>query len=138
MHSKICLLENQKGAAAVEFALVVPVLLLILFATIEYGWYLTNNMVLINAVADGARAGVKAREWENEDPEDFARKAVLNAMWLSKNAVSSHLEIEILDDAPPRRLSVKAIDVPYSPLTGYLGEAMIPSVLAAKAVVAFP
>lgn len=142
MNRNNCLLNNEKGAVGVEFGLVLPLLLLIVFATIEYGWYLTNNIVLINAVADGARAGVKAREWEDEDPEEFARRAVVNALWIGKSAAPAHLEIKILDadydNNEPRRLSVKAIDVPYSPITGYLGETMIPAVLGAKAVVAFP
>lgn len=128
-----------------EFALVAPVLLLIVFATIEYGWYLTNWLVTNNAVSEGARAAVKARDWETdtqaaEDPEAFARTALAEALWINKNLDSEYIETEILpaDATAPRRIEVRVINLPYRSLTGYLGKAMLPQTLAAKAVMAFP
>jgi hypothetical protein len=139
------LIGNQNGVAAMEFALVAPVLLLIVFATIEYGWYLTNCIVANNAVAQGARAAVKAREWESaahgaENPEQFAREALKEALWINQDRVIEHVETEILpaDAFAPRRIEVRLIDLPYRPITGYLGQSMLPQTLAAKAVVAFP
>jgi Flp pilus assembly protein TadG len=136
---------NPRGTAAMEFALVAPILLLIVFATIEYGWYLTNWAVLSNAVAEGARAGVKAREWESEtheaeDPEAFAKDALTEALWTVEELAEENFDIDIVDadSTSPRRLRVKVVDLPYRPITGYLGEAMLPSVLAARAVMAFP
>lgn len=49
---------GQKGAVAVEFALVLPVLILLLFGTIEFGLLLYNNQILTNASREGARAGI--------------------------------------------------------------------------------
>jgi Flp pilus assembly protein TadG len=40
--------------AIVEFALVFPLLLLIMFAIIQYGWLLNNVMILNNAAGTGA------------------------------------------------------------------------------------
>lgn len=128
-----------------EFALLAPVLLLIVFATIEYGWYLTQCMVTSNAVAEGARAAVKAREWEAEthgveDPEKFARTAVKEAMWGVKELTGDCIKAEVLkaSENGPRRIKVSVEDLPYKPITGFLGETMLPQVLAAKAVMAFP
>jgi Flp pilus assembly protein TadG len=128
-----------------EFALVAPVLLLILFATIDYGWYLTHCIVTSNAVAEGTRAAVKAREWETdshaiEDPEQFARTAIAEALWTIKNLASEYVETEILpaDESGPRRIQVRVIGLPYKPITGFLGRTMLPTTLAAKAVMAFP
>ncbi|BBO86503.1 hypothetical protein DSCO28_70690 [Desulfosarcina ovata subsp. sediminis] len=146
----ICrMIHNQKGVAAMEFALVAPVLLLIVFATIEYGWYLTNCLVTNNAVSEGARAAVKAREWETdtqgaEDPEEFARTALAEALWINKNLESEldseYVKTQILpaDETAPRRIEVRIIDLPYRSLTGYLGKTMLPETLAAKAVMTFP
>ncbi len=138
-------LFNQHGVAAMEFALVAPVLLLIVFATIEYGWYLTQWMVLNNAVSAGARAGVKAREWESsynttEDPVKFARQALQHSLWTFQEFPSNHVDIEILPagDTAPRRIRVLATDIPYQSITGYLGSSMLPQTLAAKAILAFP
>ena len=128
-----------------EFALVAPLLLLILFATIEYGWYLAQCIVVNNAVTEGARAAVKAREWETEshgaeNPDQFAREALQEALWTSKDPAGEYVETEIhpADESGPRRIEVRVIDLPYRPLTGYLGKTMMPETLAAKAVMAFP
>ncbi len=48
---------NSHGAAAVEFALVLPLLLTILFGTIEWGYYFFNRQIVINSAREGARVG---------------------------------------------------------------------------------
>lgn len=47
-----------RGVAAVEFALILPVLVLILFGIIEFGLLLYDQQVITNASREGARAGV--------------------------------------------------------------------------------
>lgn len=51
-------LKNRKGASALEFALVLPLLLVILFGIIEFGLLMYNKQVLTNASREGARAGI--------------------------------------------------------------------------------
>jgi len=48
--------NGERGAAAVEFALVVPFLLLILFGVISYGYMLSFRQALSQGAAEGARA----------------------------------------------------------------------------------
>jgi Flp pilus assembly protein TadG len=52
------IIKNQKGAAIVEFALVAPLLILLVVGLCEFGllWY--NSQVIINASREGARAGI--------------------------------------------------------------------------------
>lgn len=50
--------KHEKGAAAVEFALILPLLLFILFGTIEFGLVMFNKQVLTNASREGARFGI--------------------------------------------------------------------------------
>ena len=50
--------KNQRGAAVVEFALVVPLLLLVLFGIIEFSVLLYDKAMLTNASREGARAGI--------------------------------------------------------------------------------
>lgn len=52
------LIKNQKGATAVEFAIVLPLLLFILFGIIEFSLILYNKAMLTNACREGARATV--------------------------------------------------------------------------------
>jgi Flp pilus assembly protein TadG len=49
---------QEKGASAVEFALVLPLLLLLVFGIIEFGLLLYNKAMITNASREGARAGV--------------------------------------------------------------------------------
>ena len=48
--------QRERGAAAVEFALVVPLLLLLLFGIVDFGFLLNRNTVLANAAREGVRA----------------------------------------------------------------------------------
>jgi len=52
---------NQKGAAAVEFALVLPVLLILVFGIVEFSVALYDKAVITNASREGARAGIVFR-----------------------------------------------------------------------------
>lgn len=49
------------GAAAVEFALIFPLLLLVIFGAIEFGTALYDKAVITNASREAARAGVVLR-----------------------------------------------------------------------------
>jgi Flp pilus assembly protein TadG len=48
--------RQDRGAAAIEFALVVPILLLLVFATISFGMMLSFRQTLSQAATEGARA----------------------------------------------------------------------------------
>ena len=48
-------LKKQKGVAAVEFALLVPVLLVIALGLAQLGWLLSNYVMVANAASAGAR-----------------------------------------------------------------------------------
>jgi Flp pilus assembly protein TadG len=49
--------ETRRGGNAIEFALIAPVLLTLLFGIAEYSWFFFNNQTAVTAAADGARAG---------------------------------------------------------------------------------
>jgi hypothetical protein len=49
---------SQKGAALVEFAIVLPILLVLVFGIIEFGFLLYNKAVITNASREGAREGI--------------------------------------------------------------------------------
>jgi Flp pilus assembly protein TadG len=53
-------INEETGASAVEFAIVLPLLVLLLFGTIEFGLLLYNQQVITNASREGARAGIVA------------------------------------------------------------------------------
>lgn len=50
--------KKRRGAAAVEFAVVAPIFLLLVFGMIEYGRMVMVQQVLVNASREGARRAV--------------------------------------------------------------------------------
>jgi Flp pilus assembly protein TadG len=50
--------NSEKGAAVVEFAVILPLLLVILFGIIEFGFLMYNQAMITNAAREGARAGI--------------------------------------------------------------------------------
>lgn len=53
--------EKQRGAAVVEFALILPILLALLVGGIDASLALYDKAVITNASREGARAGIVAR-----------------------------------------------------------------------------
>jgi len=51
-------IHNERGASAVEFALVLPLLLILLFGIIEFSIILYDKAMITNASREGARAGI--------------------------------------------------------------------------------
>lgn len=49
---------NERGVVAAEFALLLPVFLLILFGIIEFGMIMYGRETVTNAAREGARAGI--------------------------------------------------------------------------------
>lgn len=49
---------GQKGAAAAEFAIILPLLVILVFGIADVGMALYNKQVLTNASREGARAGI--------------------------------------------------------------------------------
>lgn len=73
---------NQKGAAAVEFAIILPILITLLFGIIEFGILLYDKAMITNASREGARAGIVLSQPKISDEKI---KAVVN------NYCSNHL-----------------------------------------------
>ena len=55
------IIKNKDGATAVEFALILPLLILLLFGIIEFGLVLYNKQIITSACREGVRAGIIAR-----------------------------------------------------------------------------
>jgi len=49
---------DQKGVAAVEFAIVLPLFIVLIFGIIEFGIIMYNKAILTNASREGARFGI--------------------------------------------------------------------------------
>lgn len=69
--------QDERGQALVEFALVLPLFLTLLFAIIQFGIAFNNYLVLTDAVRSGARVAAVSRT--TTDPQTAAESAVRRA-----------------------------------------------------------
>lgn len=72
--------RSERGAAAVEFALVVPFLLLILFGVISYGYMLSFRQALSQGAAEGARAAAVSTSSDSAGRSAAALSALDDAL----------------------------------------------------------
>jgi Flp pilus assembly protein TadG len=103
-------IRNEQGQTMTEFALVLPVLALILFAVIQFGIVFNNYVTLTDATRAGARRAAVSRQDPNRDSAVIA--AVRNS--------ASDLDSSKLSVPPPSSSWTPGTDVtvtasyPYS------------------------
>jgi Flp pilus assembly protein TadG len=61
------IIREQKGTSAIEFAIVLPLLIVLLFGIIEFSILLFDKAVITNASREGARAGMVFSEPRLDD-----------------------------------------------------------------------
>ena len=76
-------LNNEKGIAAIEFGLILPILLVLIMGIIDFGLLMTSRASMVSASREGARAGiVKAvPSVTDDDIADIVRTALTNSGW---------------------------------------------------------
>ncbi len=55
-------MDNQRGTAAIEFAIVLPLLMVFIFGIIEFGLVFYDKAMVTNASREAARAGIVYRD----------------------------------------------------------------------------
>ncbi|PKK88147.1 MAG: pilus assembly protein TadE [Candidatus Wallbacteria bacterium HGW-Wallbacteria-1] len=83
--------KSGRGQALVEFALVLPLLLVLFFAIIEFGYLFYHQYCLADGVRAGARAGSIGRDLADIRNEVIARSTLpisINDISISKPANS--------------------------------------------------
>lgn len=88
-------IRDDRGQTMVEFTLVVPLLLVILFGIIQFGIVYNNYITLTDAVRVGARKAAVSRT--AAFPADVAKAALLNA---ADNLDRAKLEPRVTITAP--------------------------------------
>lgn len=64
------MIQDENGGSLVEFALIAPLLFLILFGIIEFGILMYDKAMITNASREGARAGIVYDYDSNGTPDD--------------------------------------------------------------------
>ena len=105
--------KREKGQSAVEFALVLPILLLIVCGILDFGWLFYNQLSVENACREGARVGcVNAQDAQLDQ---IVTDKVHRRSWHGEEKVEAIL---------PKNLNSVVVDSkltnPTSPLEGDL------------------
>jgi len=66
---RIRIIKNEKGASAVEFALILPILVMLVFGIFQFGIAYNNYITITHAAREGAR--LAAVDLNNEDLKDI-------------------------------------------------------------------
>ena len=102
-------LRSQKGQSLTEFALALPILVLLLFAVIQFGITFNNYVTLTDATRAGARKAAVGRQLTN--PQSTVIQAVRNS---ATDLVQSKLNVTVTSTwQPGADVSVTAT-YPYS------------------------
>jgi len=113
---------RRRGISVVEFALSLPVLLVLVAVIIEFGWYVSRTLVVSRAAHDAARYGASVYEAPTSPPgtlsvpaaEGFALQILLGAGMPCGGGctISAHV-----DTSPFETIRVE-VDYPYQPIFG--------------------
>jgi Flp pilus assembly protein TadG len=76
----------KRGAAAVEFALILPLFMTLLFCTLDYGWMFFQQLAITSAAREGARSGALAAEGSTDAQIRTLVSASVNA-YLTANTI---------------------------------------------------
>ena len=122
---------NRRGVAATEFALVLPVLLVIVLGTIDLGRAFTTSSALANAVCVGAQEAATHRltDYTSEVWEQRIRTAVVEELQGTPqlNMGQLSLQIDTVTETDGRRRFVVTGGIPFRTVVNWPG---IPHVIA--------
>ncbi len=98
------LIGNRKGAAMVELAIILPILLILLFGIVECALIMYDKAMITNASREGARAGIVFRsDGENYSPLDEGQIKLIVNNYLAAYLVSfapGSANTEVLPNPP--------------------------------------
>ena len=119
--------KNRRGAAVVEFALVVPVFILLVFGMVEFGRAVMVQQVLVNASREGARQAVldgsTVEEVESRIDGYLSASTIDGASieYEVNGAIVGNPGVAQFGDAVTVRISVPFDNVSFLPVPRYIG-----------------
>jgi Flp pilus assembly protein TadG len=92
--------RQERGAVAVEFALVVPLLLILVFGIVNFAVVLSQQLALNNGVRQGTRLAVVAGNVSNQScPQVFASTQSTSGPAIAMNTAQILVNVQRVDSA---------------------------------------
>jgi Flp pilus assembly protein TadG len=106
----------RRGAAAVEFGLILPVLLAILLGILDWGWVFFNQLTINNAAREGARRGAV----QNDSSTASSTAQSTASSYITGSGLSgATVTVTGPSDASPV-VTVNVAMNPFTPLVGFV------------------
>lgn len=124
--------RTERGAAAVEFAIVLPVLVAIICGTIDWGYYFFTRSVVINASREGARVGT-LQVSPPATPEGEAENAAVTYLKAASLDGDAIVQTNVNVDGGACPAGSSCVRITYDAggsLTGFLGTLVPGSIVA--------
>ncbi|MET0565621.1 MAG: TadE/TadG family type IV pilus assembly protein [Acidimicrobiia bacterium] len=122
---------NDRGASLVEFALVAPFLLLLIFGMVEFGWLFAQNLDVRHGAREGARLAA-VNFPEGPPPNSGARSATnrdaLVVEICSRMQTPENAELTITSAGDVGDPATVTVNAPGETLTGFI-DFLLPSTL---------
>lgn len=130
--------RRRTGSNAIEFALTVPLFVLIVTAIMEFGWMFFVRSTVIHAVRDGCRAGAVIPFGEVPSPSDVAQQRMtdfLGGYSIDCRGSEERCGITVTTSGvSPYETMNCTLDIAYQPLIGMIPA---PERLGARSVVMY-
>lgn len=109
-------MQLRRGNNAIEFALILPVLLTLIFGAMEYSWYFVQYEAVARSASQGARAGSQIKL--SLGPTTTATSVAKSTLSSSFSSLGSSASVTSTVSGG-NTINV-TITVPYKPLVRYL------------------
>jgi Flp pilus assembly protein TadG len=125
--------RRGRGSVLIEFVLVLPLLLLLLLAAIDWGWYFVLRENAVHATREGARVGsVAATQGEAAVAAGQTVRAYLTQALGARRAVDPVVSFVALASGP-MAISVRLDGYPAGSLIGLDALTRVPSTIDTRA-----
>ena len=124
-HGKERGIRGAAGVSTVEFGLILPILLIILLGTIDYGWVFFVRLNMINAAREGARVGVtKGDEDTGLSTIDEQKVKDVATQYLQTAGLTDSIAVQVdlptPHDTTDDSVKVTITNSPFRPLVGFV------------------
>ena len=121
------LLKRENGASLVEFALIAPLLFLLLFGVIEFAWVFSQNLDVRHGAREGARLAAVNYDvgpLPSAPARSSTQTSTIVAEVCSRMDVASDVTVTLTSDGDVGDPAIATVNAPADTLTGFLDWAL--------------
>ena len=129
--------RNERGASLVEFALIAPLLIMLLFGIIEFAWVFAQNLDIRHGARDGARLAAVNHPVGSTNGSlarnDTDRDALIDEI-CARMDLATGVTVDIQSPGSVGSAATATTSAPRDTLTGLLDWAIPPSIVLSSSV----